>query len=361
VSRNHGGALQGTATTKRQNQSFDAPSSPDRLQQKISLIAARRATLKKMAEEPMVTPLFKQYKEEYAPIVIEERFQSHADSFDETSAGDEQQPCLRVVDSRQSTDREVQSIVKQVQLNGELISQRKQAHLERVRSNSQLEQQRQASSSKGIHLFIFVHGFQATSLDMRGFKNYVSLSLPRALCLCSTANEATTEGSIDRMGLNLAAEIRKFINDWCYSRDGKTLHLKKITCIGHSLGGLILRSALPRLEHLKPLFHGFLTLGSPHLGYMYNANSLVNAGMWFLKQWKKSQCLSELSMTDALTDKAAYLYTLSKAPGLGWFKHVVLCSSHQDSYAPYDSARIQICSQADPQSLHLRMARNLLQ
>lgn len=48
----------------------------------------------------MVTPLFKQYKEEYAPIVIEERFQSQRDSFDETSAGDEQQPCLRQSESR---------------------------------------------------------------------------------------------------------------------------------------------------------------------------------------------------------------------------------------------------------------------
>ena len=32
--------------------------------------------------------------------------------------------------------------------------------------------------------------------------------------------------------------------------------------------------------------------------------------------------------------------------GLGWFKHIVLVSSYQDSYAPFESARIQICNQA---------------
>jgi len=118
---------------------------------------------------------------------------------------------------------------------------------------------------------------------MRGFRNCVALRMPRALCLCSAANEASTEGSIDRMGLNLAAEIRKFVCDWCYSRDGKTLHLKKLTVIGHSLGGLILRAALPRLEYLRSYFHGFVSLGSPHLGYGYKADSLVSAGMWVLK------------------------------------------------------------------------------
>jgi len=61
-----------------------------------------------------------------------------------------------------------------------------------------------------------------------------------------------------------------------------------------------------------------------------------------------------------MADGGDYLYSLAKAPGLGWFKHVLLCGSHQDNYAPYDSARVQVCSQADPQSLHLRMARSLL-
>jgi len=34
-----------------------------------------------------------------------------------------------------------------------------------------------------------------------------------------------TEGSIEVMGENLSQEVKKFIKEWCYSRDGKTLYL----------------------------------------------------------------------------------------------------------------------------------------
>jgi len=34
-----------------------------------------------------------------------------------------------------------------------------------------------------------------------------------------------------------------------------------------------------------------MSLSSPHLGYMYNSNKLFDAGMWFLKKWRKSKCL----------------------------------------------------------------------
>ena len=90
------------------------------------------------------------------------------------------------------------------------------------------------------------------------------------------------------MGNNLAKEVKKYVKEWCYSRDGKTFHLKKLTFVGHSLGGIIIRSALPFLTEYKSLMYGFMSLGSPHLGYMYNTNSLIDAGMWVLKRWKKS-------------------------------------------------------------------------
>jgi hypothetical protein len=64
--------------------------------------------------------------------------------------------------------------------------------------------------------------------------------------------------------------------------------------------------------------------------------------MWILKKWKKSKCLLELSMSDSEKFENCYLFKLSKTEGLTWFKNVVLLSSHQDSYAPFDSARIQI-------------------
>ena len=114
------------------------------------------------------------------------------------------------------------------------------------------------------------------------------------------------------MGINLSNEVRKYIKEWCLSRDGKTLLLKKVTFIGHSLGGLIIRSALPHLEEYKDYFHGYMSLGSPHLGYMYNSTSLFNAGMWVLKSLRKSQCLQQLSMTDNTQKNQTFLYKLSK-------------------------------------------------
>ena len=51
-------------------------------------------------------------------------------------------------------------------------------------------------------------------------------------------------------------------------------------------------------------------------------------------------------MADGRTIEECYLYQLAQAEGLGWFKHMVLVSSYQDQYAPFDSARIQICCEA---------------
>jgi|LauGreDrversion4_2_1035121.scaffolds.fasta_scaffold649676_1 hypothetical protein len=86
--------------------------------------------------------------------------------------------------------------------------------------------------------------------------------------------------------------------------------------------------------------------------------------MWFLKTWRKSKCLYQLRMSDNPNLEECALYKLSEFKGLNWFKHIVLVSSHQDSYAPFDSARIQICNNAtsDPSKgdIYIKMARNLL-
>jgi hypothetical protein len=121
--------------------------------------------------------------------------------------------------------------------------------------------------------------------------------------------------------------------------------VSKISFIGHSLGGLIVRAALPFLAEFGAMFFTFLTLSSPHLGYMSSSGKLFDAGMWVIKNWRKSVCLTQLSMTDQQNPQDACLFRLSQMPGLEWFKNIVLCCSYQDKYAPFDSARIQICKQ----------------
>ena len=137
------------------------------------------------------------------------------------------------------------------------------------------------------------------------------------------------------MGYKLSQEVQTYIRESCPGNN-----LGRLTFIGHSLGGLIIRASLPYLDKFKDKFHGYLTLCSPHLGYMYKSSKIFNAGMWILKKWRKSTCLSQLSMTDNKDLEKTALFELSKYEGLSWFKHIILVSSFQDQYAPFDSARI---------------------
>mmetsp|Transcript_23203 Transcript_23203/g.22714 ORF Transcript_23203/g.22714 Transcript_23203/m.22714 type:complete len:293 (-) Transcript_23203:59-937(-) len=211
----------------------------------------------------------------------------------------------------------------------------------------------------GVHLFVLQHGFQGNSSDMRLLKNNLSVMHPDAIFLSASSNEDQTEGDIIEMGDRLANEVKQYIQSFC-----PVSCLSRISFIGHSLGGLIIRAALPKLEEFKDKFYTYMSLSSPHLGYMYNSNKLFDAGMWFLKKWRKSKCLQQLSMSDHKEAESTCLYQLSKAPGLNWFKNVVLACSYQDQYAPFDSARIQICKKAheDPRKgqLYIKMAQNLL-
>jgi hypothetical protein len=212
---------------------------------------------------------------------------------------------------------------------------------------------------RGVHLFVLVHGFQGNSFDMRLLKNNLSLLHPEALILCSNSNEENTEGDIAEMGVRLAQEVINFVSEWCPANS-----LGRISFIGHSMGGIIIRSALPYLEQYSNKMHMYMTFSTPHLGYMYNSSKLIDAGMWFLKKWRRSKCLQQLSMTDQRDSNKTFMYELSSKKGLGWFKHVVLVSSFQDQYAPFDSARMEISPRAatDPSrgGIYVEMATNLL-
>ena len=138
----------------------------------------------------------------------------------------------------------------------------------------------------GVHLWVLVHGFQGNSQDMKMIKNNIALVFPEVMFLMSSSNEDHTEGDIGEMGVRLAQEVSNHIAQYCPGNS-----LGKISFIAHSLGGLITRAALPYLgDHAKKMCN-FITLSSPHLGYMYNSSTIIDAGMWFLKPWKKSTCL----------------------------------------------------------------------
>ena len=66
---------------------------------------------------------------------------------------------------------------------------------------------------------------------------------------------------------------------FCYL-EGNNLNPRRISFVGHSLGTIIIRSALarPQMRPLLPKLHTFLSLSGPHLGTLYNSSGLVNMG-----------------------------------------------------------------------------------
>ena len=88
------------------------------------------------------------------------------------------------------------------------------------------------------------------------------------------------------MGVRLSQEVDAYVQQYC---PGQTLG--RISFLAHSLGGLIVRAALPYLEAYADKMYNYITLSSPHLGYMFNQSKIIDAGMWFLKTWRKSKCL----------------------------------------------------------------------
>lgn len=81
---------------------------------------------------------------------------------------------------------------------------------------------------------------------MRMFRNQIAESYPDSVILMSTANEDQTDGDIMEMGERLAHEVKDYIFTAC-----SDVEISKISFIGHSLGGLIIRAALPFLAEFS--------------------------------------------------------------------------------------------------------------
>ena len=191
----------------------------------------------------------------------------------------------------------------------------------------------------GLHLIVLVHGFEGNSNDMRILKNEIGLINPSIVFLPSAANQDDTSADIIQMGKKLASEVKSYIKEW-----NNGLIFSKISFIGHSIGGVIIRAALPNLEEFKDKFWFYISLSSPHLGYVYSDSTLIKTGIWVLNRWKGSKSLEQFMQNDNSDLNETCLYKLSEYNGLNWFKYVYFLSSHQDNYSPYESSRIQFNS-----------------
>ena len=85
------------------------------------------------------------------------------------------------------------------------------------------------------------------------------------------------------------------------------------------------------------------TLMTPHLGIADISHGKVTGfGAKIYSKITKHEALREMVMVDSKEPQDRYIYKLSKLPGLEWFRNLIIVSSYQDHYCPYDSARIEI-------------------
>ena len=205
-----------------------------------------------------------------------------------------------------------------------------------------------------LHLMILVHGYQGSSKDLQVLRNEISIMFPYTVFLISAINEKNTESTINELGSNLSKEVK------CFLRENSLAHIGNISFIGHSLGGLIIRAALPSLLDYSSKFHLFLTLSTPHLG-IQEASKLVRAGVWIMNYVKKADSLTELRLADSKNIEKTFLYQLSSAIGPDLFTHFVVISSPQDSYSPHFSSRIEVSKKIFKRNkIYLTMGKNII-
>lgn len=73
----------------------------------------------------------------------------------------------------------------------------------------------------------------------------------------------------------------------------------RIVLVGHSMGGIILRAALPHLSKpTKELLHTFISFATPHLGYLNCNSKITGAGIKLIESLTDSTSLRQISNSD---------------------------------------------------------------
>eukprot|EP00036_Acanthoecidae_sp_10tr_P001733 CAMPEP_0182933280 /NCGR_PEP_ID=MMETSP0105_2-20130417/33525_1 /TAXON_ID=81532 ORGANISM="Acanthoeca-like sp., Strain 10tr" /NCGR_SAMPLE_ID=MMETSP0105_2 /ASSEMBLY_ACC=CAM_ASM_000205 /LENGTH=189 /DNA_ID=CAMNT_0025071987 /DNA_START=31 /DNA_END=597 /DNA_ORIENTATION=- len=145
---------------------------------------------------------------------------------------------------------------------------------------------------------------------------------------------------------------------------------ERVSFIGHSLGNLIIRTALARPD-VQALFETsapqgaadaagaapsagskklpqlvtYVSFAAPHAGAIY-LGGVVSTGMWIMSRWKRSASLSALAWTDHSDPRQTFIYKLSTTTSLELFRNVVLVASPQDKYVNIASALLHTCPQS---------------
>lgn len=211
--------------------------------------------------------------------------------------------------------------------------------------NPQTNQNQQLKPSKVCFL---LHGLEGSSMDLRCMRSMLGYHLTDYQFFLSESNEGSTTESIEVQGKRFAMEVIDTLRSRSFPNG------LKISFVGHSLGGLIVRAALPHLREYRDCFKTYVSLSSPHLGSV-SSKFFVSAGMKMLGSFKGNESIREMSLTD---DKK-YLLQLSGAEGLNWFQNIVFIANFEDGYVSADSARVAVDSSVGAKDVTRQMANNI--
>uniref|UniRef100_A0A7S2V233 DUF676 domain-containing protein n=1 Tax=Fibrocapsa japonica TaxID=94617 RepID=A0A7S2V233_9STRA len=228
---------------------------------------------------------------------------------------------------------------------------------------------KRSKAAADVHVIVLQHGLQGNRMDLVYFQLYLQALFPSALIYAATTNEGVKMEPIAACGARLADEVSGFILEKAPQMAGPEGR-GKLSFVGHSVGGLIVRAALARggpLDQFSHCLHFFLTLSTPHLGNMFPVSSLVDSGMrtYNSLQTTPENMIAELLLEDSSGSfQETSLFKLSTGNVLSKFKSLVLVTIAQDLYVPKHSALIQFCEQIELDTregiLYARMVDNLL-
>lgn len=205
----------------------------------------------------------------------------------------------------------------------------------------------------------FVHGFEGKALDCIKIKHFFSTFRRDAIFHALIQNEGKdTIKNIPEAGKKLAEEVTNIVEEFL-NRD---FEVESISFVGFSLGGILVRAALPFMASFRPIFKTLITISTPHLGASNSSTmDLLNLGKALFFSFSTNQTVKQIALKDFdKSQEESYLYRLSQEEGLSWFKDVILVSSPLDRYTPYYSSRMSPCKENDPSSVIERMRLNIM-
>lgn len=144
---------------------------------------------------------------------------------------------------------------------------------------------------------------------MRHIADLLTLKYPFIKVIFLQACLENTTKSLVILASMIAKEMAEQLGS-LPARTGRSIH--RISCIGHSIGSIVLRLALrsPLLQNYTSYYHLFLSLNAPHLGVQFSRKT-HEWGKKVLSLVNSSALVDELMLKDERDSRNSLLYRMA--------------------------------------------------